>query len=357
MKARGLTALAVVAVVAVGGALFIGSRRDHGRDESGKALLPGLDGELASLDELDVIKGGAAPSVTLKKIGDGWVVRQRNDYPADVSKLRKLLLALGDTRIVEEKTSDPANYPAIGVEDPSKPGASGTGLAWTAADGRHELIVGKAAALGSFVRLDSQARSELVAPSISIDVEPRFWIDSRLTDVPLANVQRIEVKPAEGGGYTLTRASAKDATFTLAGVPAGRKALDAAALAPSPSFLGGLTVEDVAAASTVDFGKATVVTVTLSDGNVLTLTGASAGDKHWVTIGATKDAALNARAQGRAYELAAYRYQAIFRPLEELLVPKSSPVASKPAATTAGHAAHGKTSSLAHAPGANSSPR
>ena len=68
-------------------------------------------------------KGAAAPAVSLHKAADNGRWPQRGDYPADVAKLRKLLLALGDAKIVEEKTSSPANYPIIGVEDPTKPGA------------------------------------------------------------------------------------------------------------------------------------------------------------------------------------------------------------------------------------------
>ena len=36
-----------------------------------------------------------------------------------------------------------------------------------------------------------------------------------------------------------------------------------------------------------------------------------------------------AKAAGRAFEIAGYRYDAIFRPLEQLLVPKESPAAKK----------------------------
>jgi hypothetical protein len=73
--------------------------------------------------------------------------------------------------------------------------------------------------------------------------------------------------------------------------------------------------------------------VTLSNGSVITLNGATSGDKHWVTVQSSKDAALNARTAGRAFEIASYRYDGIFRPLEQLLVPKAPPPAPKPPAT------------------------
>ena len=109
------------------------------------------------------------------------------------------------------------------------------------------------------------------------------------------------------------------------GLPAGRKAADSAALAPSPTLLSGLTADDVTPVGDIDFSKLNVATVTLSDGNVITVTGAASGEKHWVQLRSSKDAALDAKAAGRAFEIAPYQYDAIFRPVEQMLAPKPLP--------------------------------
>ncbi len=93
--------------------------------------------------------------------------------------------------------------------------------------------------------------------------------------------------------------------------------------------MSGLTADDVTPAADVDFSKATVATITLADGNVITVTGASVGDKRWIQLHASKDAQLDAKIAGRAFEIAGYRFDAIFRPLEQLLVPKAPPPAAK----------------------------
>ena len=92
-----------------------------------------------------------------------------------------------------------------------------------------------------------------------------------------------------------------------------------------------MTAEDVAPVADVDFKQPSQAVLTLSDGTVLTLTGTVAADKHWIQITSTKDAALTAKSQGRAFQIAGYRYDAIFRPLEQLLVAKEPPPA-KPGA-------------------------
>jgi len=335
MNQRRLILLTVAALLAISGALYLSTQRNLPRDPHGTPLLPWLAGEINTVTAINIRKGGAAPAVTIHKQADQWTVQQRGDYPADVSKLRKLLLALRDANILEEKTSNPASFPVIGVEDPTSPGAKGAEVGIVSPGGQHAVIVGKPAGQGSFARRGGENTSYLVEPAISVETEPRLWIDSKLLDIAAATIQSIEIKPAAGPAYTLHRAAPGDGNFALDGVPAGRKAVDAAALAPSPSTYGGLTADDVAPAADVDFSNASVATLSLTGGGGLTLTGTTAGDKHWIEVKALKDEALNAKAAGRAFEISAYRYEAIFRPLEQLLVPKEPPPGSKKPAAPA----------------------
>jgi hypothetical protein len=162
-----------------------------------------------------------------------------------------------------------------------------------------------------------------------------------LIDVPAALIQSIEFKPAAGAGFALRRLNPADNTFSLDGVPAGRKAKDGHALAPAPSMLTGLNAEDVAATSTIDFASPTQVVVTLTDGKVLTLIGTVVSDKHWIQVTSNKDADLTAKTRGRAFEIASYRYDEIFKPLEQLLEapPQKTPAAPKGASKAAPAAA------------------
>jgi hypothetical protein len=162
-----------------------------------------------------------------------------------------------------------------------------------------------------------------------------------LIDVPLNLVQSIDYKPATGAPFSLHRLNPADNTFSLEGVPAGRKAKDGHALAPAPSLLTGLNAEDVAASDTLDFKSPSQVTVTLTDGKVLSLTGTVVADKHWIEVKSDKDADLTARARGRAFEIASYRYDEVFKPLDQLLepLPAKTPAIPKAAPKTAPGAA------------------
>ncbi len=128
-------------------------------------------------------------------------------------KLRKLLLALHDAQIVEEKTSNPANFPLIGVEDPAA-GAGGAQISMVAKDGTHAVIVGKASGEGSFAGARGENTSYLVEPAITIEAEPRLWIDAHLLDIGAAAIQSVEIKPASGSPYAVRRTNPKEGIFT-----------------------------------------------------------------------------------------------------------------------------------------------
>jgi len=380
MSRQRLVALIVIALLALGGASFLAGRRDGSQQTTGASLFPTLSTQANSATEMTVFKGSSTPSLTVHKQNEQWTVAERANYPADISKLRRLLQSLADAKIIEEKTSNPASYPVIGVEDPLKPEAGGAEVSIGVADGKHAVIVGKSSPEGSYVRRAGEEKSFSVAPAISVDAEPRFWIDTKLLDLKTADIQKVDMKFSGAPSYIIHRAAATPpapatpptpapppapasppapplpppADFILDGVPAGRKAGDAQILAPSPTSYGNLTIDDVAQADDIDFSKASVATLTLANGNVVTITGAVIGEKHWVKVSATQDAALTAKATGRAYEISNFRYDAIFRPLDQLLVPKPAPE-DKNAKTPVGPMPPGKLPG-AKQPRAQSSP-
>jgi hypothetical protein len=366
MSRQRFATLVVAALLAISAALFLSTHRNASHiDTRDVPLFPALTGELGTVSSLEIRKGAAAPTVSLQKKGDQWTVAQRGDYPADVSKLRKLLLALSDAKIVEEKTSDPANYALIGVDNPTAATALGTQIAFAVQDGSHSVIVGKPSGDGNFVRRGDEKASYLVAPSIYVESDPRYWIETKLLDISADDINRIDYKPVSGAPYSIHRivapasaaantpaqaaasaatpvkaAAETDKGFALDGVPPGRKAADAQTLSPPPAVFGSVTADDVAALASIDFSKPVTAVLTMKDGATITVTGTVVGEKHWIQISAPKDDGLTKRTAGHAFEVAGYRYDGFFRPLDQLLVPKEppptpaapTPAAPKPAA-------------------------
>jgi hypothetical protein len=352
MSPRRFIVLIIAAVVAIAGAMYLSSRRYLAHDPRGGEFLPSLNARLDSIAEVTIRKASAKPVVTLKRVKPGqWALAERGDYPADAAKVRTLLFALADAKVVEEKTSSPSSYAAIGVEDPSGANAGGAEVTLRPEGGNIAVIIGKPSGEGTFARRSNEAKSYAVEPSINVDSSPRDWIETKLLDIPLEKIRAIDVKLADGTTYSISRPTAKhpkdpkdpkntetvDTDFALAKVPAGREAAEASTITPSPTSYSGVTADDVVAAKDVDFGKPATAHISLFDGGSYSITGASAGDKHWITVEAPNDPALASRTKYRAFEIASYRYDGIFRPIDQLLKPKpEKKTADKPEKSAGG---------------------
>ena len=58
------------------------------------------------------------------KHGDAWGLEDRGGYPVQVTKLRGMLTALTELRLVEPRTTDPAKFGRLGLEDPERKDAT-----------------------------------------------------------------------------------------------------------------------------------------------------------------------------------------------------------------------------------------
>ncbi|MGH8259891.1 MAG: hypothetical protein ACREUG_09390, partial [Steroidobacteraceae bacterium] len=125
LSSRRLIALLAAGVAIIAIALWVTSRNPSSvAADAGQPVLPGLESSVNAITQVKLIKGDGTHA-TLEKRAADWIVAERG-FPADSSRVRKLLLELASLKVVEEKTSDPARYGEIGVEDVTSPKADGT---------------------------------------------------------------------------------------------------------------------------------------------------------------------------------------------------------------------------------------
>ena len=334
MTPRHVGLLLGAGIVLIGIAIWLSSQRHLDRATmAGDLVLPGLETTLNSVTEVRLTKGDQTHT-TLKKGASGWEVAER-EYPADSGKVRKLLLDLGALNVVEEKTRTPANYPRLGVEDTTSPQATGTRVAVVAAAKTYELIVGKTSSGKSgYVRVATAPQALLAAPMLSVDADPKHWLDHTLIDIAQERVKEVEEKPAEGAAYTISREKKEQTDFTVSNIPKGRELASPVVADPIAGSLGGMTSDDVhkAAAPPAD-AKVSHVIFRTFDGLQVDLAGRKDGTHEYINLAvtstdkATTDEArkLSMQLQGWEYELPSYKYDAIFRPLDELLKPVEAP--------------------------------
>jgi hypothetical protein len=102
--------LLLVAVV-----LAIGLNHQPKDDGTLPLLFPDLDKTINTVDQIAVTQFGK--TILLKRKEGAWFVSGYDGIPAQFSTVRRPLMALSETRIVEEKTKNPKHYASLDVND------------------------------------------------------------------------------------------------------------------------------------------------------------------------------------------------------------------------------------------------
>src|SRR5438552_15445895 len=143
MQKRGLILLAAATLVLVAlavAALATGDRT-VGRAAPGAAALPALAGKLGEVASVGLKRSGL--ELTFVRDGDGWLVVEKGNYPADAAKVRQVVLGMADLALVEPKTQKADLYPRLEVDDPSKGKSTLVTVKEKAGTPRAALIIGK----------------------------------------------------------------------------------------------------------------------------------------------------------------------------------------------------------------------
>lgn len=328
LSSRGLAGLLAAGVVLIALALWVSSRQPSpSAGGSGALVFPGLESALNTVTRVRLSKAGG-PDTTLEKEADDWIVAERG-YPADSGLVRQLLLDLARLKVVERKTSDPASYPVIGVEDLTAPHATGTRIDLVEPHKTVSLIVGNPSGNdASFVRRVGAKTSLLVSPQLMPQTDPKQWLYDAVVNLPESRVKDVRVALAGQRPYLVSRGSAKQLDFTIPDLPRGRELSSVSAPNAVANALSSLTLDDVKKVSGPQNYPDHAVFRTF-DGLEVQVSGRKEGASRYIALSATAlskaDAAeahdIDTRFAGWELEILGYQYDAIFQPLEGLLKP------------------------------------
>lgn len=379
MTSRKLLILGIVAIVAVVGGIWLAQRQTSTPSSEAAVLYPALKKELDAITAVRIVKAGGAPAVELKRGQSGWTVSDRANYPADDAKLRKLITSLADAKLVEEKTSNPESYATLGVEDISNAAAGGVQIEIDGPKQPLKLIVGKQGSGGQsqYVRRVGEPQSWLVNKDIDTSASADQWLEKTIVNVSADRIQSAEVTVAKAKPYSAVKKSRADADFTVEGLPKGKELSSPAAADSFATALASLMLSDVQSASAITGEPTARTTIKTFDGLVADVSGWKQDDKRYIALKTSYDAAqaerfkvataaatdekadkdkkedaaansegapptaetkpaaepakaaapnveeevskANAQINGWVYEIPAYKYDAIFKPLDELI--------------------------------------
>lgn len=293
----------VVALLVLGGAglaLFWQEISDYRASGAriGSKLLPNL--RVADVAEVDV--RDAKSRVTLVRRDNGWVVQERNGYPADFKAISDLIIKLADLKVVQSESIGPSLLPRVELIEPGKGEGAGTQVELKDTSGKTlaNAVLGKkvlkqdpgnplpiaqnGVPAGRYVRVLGGKEDRVVVVSDPLNVaeaQPGRWLDKEFFK---ADRIRTLAESGEGG---MQWKIARDVEWGQWKFAAGGGELDPSAAVAAVNALGNLGFSDVALdAKAEDAGPPLTVTAETFDNLAYTLRIAKrkSGDDYLVSV-------------------------------------------------------------------------
>jgi hypothetical protein len=296
MNARFAAILVVLLAVLGGGALLYQQQERARRPENVGTLGRTLFQDLKAADIAAIRITEPKSALTVQRKDERWVIAERNDFPADLSKVREFVLKVIGLKVGQSEPLGEKDHARLNLDD------SGTKVEFLGADGKPlgALIVGKkhfkrevenpdkTIPDGRFVVLPGEAGTAyLVAdPLTQATVKTAEWIDRGSFQVE--KVKALEVRYPDGGGYRIERAG-DNADWKLVGAKPGEK-LDTPRANAASYSLQMLELADVAPKDVQDTGLEKPISVdatTLEGASYAIKVGKLAGDNYYVTFTAS----------------------------------------------------------------------
>lgn len=296
---------------------------------SGEQLLPNIREQVEKIESIEVNSANLDEPLKLVRRSNDWAVENRNDYPADLSKIRGLLQALADARIVEVKTANPELHHRLGLQAPDVEGSKGYQVTLSGENIDVGIIVGNVAR-GSmrYVRKTSGDQAWLIDQNPALPTAANDWLLKELVDLKSSEVTRIAISHENGDTITVQRSEDDTDSFTVTNIPQGRELSYATVANNIASALSSLSFEDLRPAIPAERSAQTEFDT--EAGLRLVFTSYAAEDDNWISLqaattdsaseAATKNAAdINARVEGWQYQLADHKFNLLNRQWQDIL--------------------------------------
>jgi len=270
-------------------------------DVEAEALYPDFDRRAGEIHQIEVIRAedNEDGSISIVRTGDGWILQQRDGFPARTDTMRKLLFDIGQLELIERKTADPGRFERLDLRDVAQAGSKASRLVMTTADGETlvDLHVGKrrdSLAGGEpmvYVRRTDETQTYLAEGELEIKGKAPLWLFREIVDVPQESIRRATLVTADGDRLELERVAADSRDFRIVNMPEGRRIDSQYSVNNAATVMDKLLFNDVRTADGMtfdpDLGHGEFTT---ADGVLYTVTFAADGEDataRWVGVQVT----------------------------------------------------------------------
>lgn len=329
MNRRTLLLLSGAAVATVGGALLLQPGEAPPPSPAGAALaFPGLAQRLQGAAKIVATRHDG--TLEILRRGEIWVLPAKGGYPVRQEKVHELLAGLTELRLTEQRTANPAMFDRLGVEDPTKEGATSTLLRVLDAQGGviAELVIGRRRVRtqgnvpeSAYVRRPNENQAWLAEGRIPVDSDPQLWLDRDIANLPRDRVRRVVVSRTGEPPLVLTRPGEADAKLQVT-EPTDAPPTEETSLEEVGRAFEFLTFLDVKPEAGIPGEALGEARFELTDNLAIVVRPRKDGEAIWLTLAAEGDdeaARLNARWRGWAYQVGPWKEKAFLPRLADLL--------------------------------------
>jgi len=332
MNKATLRLLGFVVAVLVAILLLIESGDDGDLPGAGNHLFPDLRVVANDIDRIVVTRTG--DSISIEKIGDGWIVPDRGGYEANVAIVTEVLLAMTEAAVVEPKTANPELHDRLGVDTPDTATSKATAVLATAGDSSFELIFGNAVQQNfRYARIAGDDQSWLIDQNPEIPTEPGEWLNTNIIDIDSSRIRSVTTEHPDGEVIAISKDATTDVNFTVADVPEGRELSYSTVANGIGGALNDLDLDDVR--ERTELTDAVQTRFETFDDVGIDVTVGRDDEGAWITIdlrlpgGGDTQAmdewtAIQARTDGWAYRIADYKANLLTRRWVDILKAEST---------------------------------
>ncbi len=290
MKSKSLVVVGAVAVTCVVAAYVALSRSETSSTIArGAPFLATLSDDAAAVKRIEIDRGGKR--IEVAKVGDGWSLLSSGGYPVQFEEVKGLVAGLTALKIDDTMTALAERHDALGLAWPNDSGSGARVRFFSdSAEPTLDLILGEERAnpRGQFVRRNGENQCWRVLGSVSVDIDPRRWVDAELIAIPDGEVRGVtfnglSLRGTEAANGKVTFAAVEAEPLTPASTFEWTEGRTTVALRALPSWLSRLELDDVRKAKGGTPDGAISPTFDMVRGT-LTVNAVRDGDAVWISF-------------------------------------------------------------------------
>jgi len=260
MSSKLTASLGWITLIAILAALWVLFGEDPRKEigARGARLFPDLSAKLDKANRISFSQAGV--STTLVQKDTGWIIAERDNFPADNKKVNAFLSGLGQSERREPKTSNFENMRKLGLGDAALYVQVDATIGTLAKLAIGEEGTRRNGLALTYVLKENDSRAWVVSALAESGASPSFWMQKQVLDISTADISLMTI-----GGATIARDTA-GVDMTLLDLTEAEVAKPSWQLMAPVRAIAALTAEDVAAIANPATPPLRTITITRKDG-------------------------------------------------------------------------------------------